>query len=784
MLPLKLKLALRTLLRSSVFTYVNTLGLAISIGMLITIFIYVNSELRTDTHLSDRDEIYRLVRKVEDANSTYQSPTLAGPFRELLSYDLNIPEEDILRMYQDDELVRYKHTAFFEPNFLYVDSNFFEILDYPFRLGNPHDILKNLNAAVISDRIAKKYFGEGNPIGEILEIDGKGLVEIKGVLDKPLANSHLQIDFVVNNQSMGYAERFLTDGDVHSMTYYLRIPSRDRSSISTQLQAVATKHLNSVEGATRSSLYAQPVADIYFDKPMQMDSAKHGNRSFLQTLIAISLILSFLLVANFINLTIAKLTHRLRQIGVKKILGSSKSSLVFDWGLEVYLIVLVATCLGAVGCNFILPLLINTYELELVLADNLTLFLWGFMFTVLLTGFIVFIPGWLFSSVKSFSALSNKLGLLKTHVIQYALLLFQFTVAFVLIVFTVVINRQYQFMQSKEIGIEDDQVLVFNSNNKHSWKNRDFIRNEIRQLSGVKDVSTTYGGLPTGPTDAYFYQVDQRSLQWNTAFIQPNFIDLLGLKVLSGKAFDEQIASEIQSGVLLNATAASELGWPERDLVGQFMDIPEDSTSKRILGIVQDHHYTSIKERIEPLVFQSTGAEETFLVKMEGSNYATLLPKIENIWQRYAPQYPFSYQLLNETYTSMHREDTKNGKVIFFFTFLTIVIAVIGTLSLMRFIQQVNMKEFAIRKILGASLLRVFYAQSSSLLRVLLAAGLVAVPFAWLVSSDWLSDFGYRISLSPGMFLIAYGGLIGILLILIVGQSWKVLTSNPMDSLK
>ncbi|MEL6193292.1 MAG: FtsX-like permease family protein, partial [Bacteroidota bacterium] len=360
----------------------------------------------------------------------------------------------------------------------------------------------------------------------------------------------------------------------------------------------------------------------------------------------------------------------------------------------------------------------------------------------------------------------------------------QFVIAFVLIVDTLVINRQYQYMQEKDKGLNDEQVLVFSSNNKHSWKNRNFIKQSVQQLSGVKEVSMTYGGLPTSSTEISSFQIDQSVYQWNTAFIQPNLIDLLDVQILTGKAFDSEIDSEVKGSVLLNATAAKALGWPQKDLVGTSIILNEDNTTKQVLGIVQDYHYESIKKEIAPLVLQSTEWEETFVVKLSGKATPSLLSEIEGIWQQYVPKHPFSYQFLDETYQGLHREDTKQGKIIFFFTLLTIIIASIGTLSLSSFIQQSKVKEIAIKKILGAPMVSIFYGLSSTLLRVLVFACLLAIPLAWLLSAEWLSAFRYRIMLSPDVFLVGIIALVVLILGLIITQSWKTATANPVDSLK
>lgn len=784
MFVLKLKSALRALFRSDIFTALNIIGLAISLGAIMSIFLYVNSELGTDRQFTERNNTYRIIRKVEEPNSSYQSPTLAGPFHEILSIELGIPKSEIVRVYRDDELVSYKSSVFFESNFLYVDSNFFQILDYPFQIGSHEKALEKLNSVVISERIAAKYFGDLNPIGEMLEIDGKGLLEVSAVLAKPKAKSHLDIDFVVNNGAMGYAKRFLTDMDSHAMTFYLQIPKEKTALISSNLNSISTKYLNKSQTSSHTSLSLQALPEIYFDKAMEFDIARHGNWALIQAMMAIAIILSLLVAANFINLTIAKLSKGVRKIGLKKILGSSKRSLLIDWAIELYLIILLAAVIGGLGSYSLLPSLMDLYGINLIFPHWSNLLIGGSVFTLLLTMLILLIPGLIFSAIPSFYALSGKLRSLKSNRIQHGLLFFQFVVAFVLIVFSVSINKQYQYMQEKELGLNDNQVLIFNSNNKHSWKNKEHIQDAISNLSGVQEVSMAYGGLPGSPTEALSYQIDNRTFQWNTAFVRPNLTELLDIRVLDGKGFDVGKELERQESVLLNARAATELGWPQESIIGKAIKTEEDSSFKRILGIVQDFHYQSFTKEIGPLVMQSTDAEETFVVKLEAAASGALLTEIEKIWQSYVPKYPFSYLFLDEGFQKMHLENTKQGKIIFLFTLLTLIIASIGTLSLSAFIQQLKVKEIAIRKVLGASIGGIIYSLSSNILSVLVLACLIASPLAIFVVKSWLVDFHYQIPLSPLIFILGYVVIILIVLFLIIGQSWRAATSNPIDSLK
>ena len=775
----KLKTAFRKLLRANVFTYLNITALAVTICGLFIIYTYVKAELATDKHLANGEKIYRIVRSVEKPNASYETPTLAAPYREIIHTEMSVPLSDITWIYQDDELISYKDQVFFEDNVLYTDQHFFQLLDYPLAIGNPLEVLDAPNSVVISKAIAKKYFGEQNPIGTILEVEGKGALEVKGVLKAPENKSHLKLDFLVNAASMGYTSRILKDREAHAMTFYLKIPAQKLSLTRSNLSTLGEKHLNLNEGFPKTTLSLQSLSEIYFGGAMITDIARHGNRSFLNILILVAIILSLVVTANFVNLCIARLTKRVRQIGVKRILGSSKQALWIDWALEVYVVILLATLLGALCSYALLPQLMAYFEIQNVSIAYLNTLLLIIGFPLILTVLIITIPAWLFSSVQPFQALSGKIGQLKTNLVQRSLLFFQFIVSFVLIVFTLVIFGQFNYMQSKEIGLNKDQVLTFNSNNRDSWKNKDFIKAEIQKLSEVKDVTMVYGGIPNSPTEATSFQVDQSSFQWNTAYMEPNLVSLLDLQLVDGQFFDEKINFEQQESVVLNESAAQALGWPQEDLIGKTITLNEDSLNKRILGVVKDYHYESFRNQIEPLVIQSSSGEETFVVKLAGRDYQSVITQIENIWNQFVPKYPFSYVFLDDSFQKMHLEDTRNGKILLPFTLLILIITAMGTLSLGALIQQAKTKEVSIRKVLGAPNLNIFYVLGKDFIQVLMVASIIALPVGWILTTNWLDNFSYRITLSPLLFIMGFLVLIAIILTLILAQSWRTITSNP-----
>ncbi|HAA14718.1 MAG TPA: hypothetical protein DCE41_24730 [Cytophagales bacterium] len=635
----------------------------------------------------------------------------------------------------------------------------------------------------MSATIAQKYFGDQPPLGALLEVEGKGVLEVTGVLAEPMAPSHLSLDFLVHNGAMGYTSRLLTDEETHAFSYYLKVPDESLPLVAQTLEAVSNSHLNQ-EGGARVSLSLQPLTEVYFGEPLVFDLARHNRWSLIQTLVVIGLILLLVVSVNLVNLTIAKLSKRVKQIGVKKILGSTQRMLIRDWATEVYVMVLMATLLGFGGGYLLLPFLLKVYPINLAFPNGTTMAVAVVGLPLLITGLIILLPGIVFSSLSSFAALKGKLGTLKTNAIQHSLLSFQLVVASVLIVLTLVIFQQFEYLQNKEIGLDEEHVLVFNSNNKHSWKNKDFIREEVQALAGVEAVSLIYGGIPESPTEAFSYGLENATYQWNTAFVEPNLIPLLDLKVVDGQAFDERIAPQNQSGILLNESAARAMGWPQTEVVGRALDFAEEDVAKPIVGVVQDYHYESFKQEIEPLVLHATGWEETFVVKLAGQDYATAVAEIEGIWNTYVPRYPFAYHFLEDSFLQMHAADTRNRSIIYLFTLLTILIATMGTLSLGAIVQQSKVKEVTIRKILGAPLHHIFYTLSASFVKVMLLSSLIAVPGAWWLSTYWLSEFSYRIALSPGLFVLGFGLLITFVLALIVTQAWKTATLNPAHRLK
>ncbi len=745
------------------------------------LFAFVWSENQTDNQFKKEQNVYRLVREINNRNNSYETPTLSGYYYEILQERLQ--PSTITRVYRDDELVTYNESSFFESNFLYVDDNFFEILDFPFTQGNPESALGYPNSVVITEKIASKYFGERNPIGQTIDIDKKGTLQITGVISQNF-KSHLKLDFIASNKALGYASRLLTDKSAHAMSFYLNMIQSDFNLATEKISGFCNEYLNQESSEETTNLELQPVTEIYFEGPLIFDIADHGNPFIIKSSIAIGTVIFILIVLNLTNSTFVKLASQIRAIAVRKILGSSKNELVLHWFSKLSVAVFVAILIGFTSFYGLIPFLNKEFELDILLPSPLLMTIIAVMFGLIMTLFIGLIPFLLFSKIKSSAALADRTKSIRTKGIQYLLLLFQLVVSSVLIVLTINMDRQFQYIQTKDLGLNYEKLLVFNSNNKDSWKNRNHIKNSIKELPSVRNAITVYGGLPSTSTEVASIQINNESFQWKTAFVEPGFEEMMSLRILDGTRLSDK-TSMINSSVILNETAAKAIGWPEKNIIGYKVVLNDNGGMERkVVGVINDYHFQSFKNKIDPLVLLSTDSEETFVVKLNGQDYQKTLSEIENIWNSYVPKYPFTYQFLDDTFTRLHQSEMDQKKIVSSFSFLAIVIAAIGVLSLSGFIQNSRVGEIAIRKVLGAPLINIFYHLCSSLIGLLFLSMAIATPISLVFLSEWLNEFSYRIDITILPFLSAFLVIFFVIGLVIVAQTWKTAMANPINSLK
>ncbi len=791
MLSTTIKSAFRSLKKSRLLGILNISGLTVALTASFFMLSYIHSEFSIDHQLKKQNHLYRIIRSVEGPKSSYRTPSLSAVFKDKLSIDLGLEEESITRVYKDNELVTYNELSILEDNFLYVDPNFFMLMPFSFEYGNAQTALGNKNSVIISNQKSLQYFGDENPIGKVIEIDGKGSLVVSGVLANDTEKSHLQIEFLAPIDAMGYSKRLLIAEDVHSTIFYVSLPNENsKAHYDQSLKQLSKSYFEeeAMASAISTTLTLQPLYEVYFDNSTTFDIARHGDQSLINGLSLVTILVLLIAGANFINFTMASHLKKIKVFGVRKALGSSKSALLILLLVETYISVIISMVLAA-----LLFLLIQDYLPNEMAGTNKFLITPKFFFYFVI-GSVLFAlamglyPAWAAASISSKNALTGKASLLKYKTLQNGLLTFQFVGALVLIIITIVISSQFNYMQTKELGVDKEQVLIFSSNNKHSWRNKEHIRNEVAQLNTVQKVAMAYGGIPGSASESYEYVAEgnESSFQFKTAFTDINFPETLGLEVVAGRVFDKEILTDTKDAIVINEIAAKRLGWPEINVIGNDLtNLTEEQIGKRkIIGIIKDYHFESMRNKIDPLILCPTGWEESFLVKLSTTAYSQSIADIESIWNTYVPKYPFNYRFLDDSFQKLHEADTRQREILYFFSLVAILIACFGVLGLSALALQMRTKEIAIRKVLGASLLNNLKVLSSSFIRLLFIANLIALPLTWFLSREWLMNFSYRTDLKPVHFITGSAMVFLIIMLIVLSQAFRVSRTNPTISLR
>lgn len=775
----------RQLSRGRLSTSINLLGFTLSTAVCLTIYLFAFKELTVDRTFNHTDS-YRVIRQISDANQTISTPKIASPFRDAFSLEFGDLVNQVVRVYKSDELVRYGNDTFIEDNFFYVDKGFFEIWNYPFVAGNANHSLTVPNSVVISKSMAAKYFKDAHPIGEVLFLENSQLT-VSGIIDTDRYPSHLKFDFVANIERLNKFS-FVKDWDAHTMNIYLQAnKTASEEELRLMLQQAFRKY--KADASSGSTVFLQPFGEIYFDQSTQFDDAAHGQKLMIFAFVGIGVLVILLVLSNFINLAIAQFNFKLHSVGLKKILGVVNGQLIVSVIFESALIVLPATFIGGLLCFILCRAIDDIYSI------NVSMFLsWStlgiigmFSSSIILISAIY--PALVIYRIDPINALHGqfKTGQLAGK-FRKGLLLFQFFCTTVLIIVCVTIYQQMKFVQKKELGFVKDQVLVFHSNNRGVYKNKEHIKQQLLHVPGVKMAGLTYGGVP-GDTHPIltFRTGNSEEFQWYTALIDENFQELLDIRYVAidsawtnGRAYYDQ-------AVFLNETAIKRLGWEARQSLGMAIDVLEKGIQqkRRVVGIVKDYHFQSLKKPIEPLaLIPKTDWAETFVVKLNTSDLNKTLTAIEQIWLNNAPKYPFTFQFLDDHYDATYRTETQQLKLLIFLTGLLVVLACLGLIGISSLFIFQRRKELGVRKILGASLANLTLILSREFLMVIVVSGLIAYPVAFLISSVWLQNFAFRISINPVLYVGASLFLLAISLLIVLLKSIMSGVTNPLTSLR
>ncbi len=813
-----IRIAVRNLIKQRVYTVINMVGLAVSITACLLIVLYVQYETSYDKFLPGADQIYKLglERKYPNYSTFYAAvphsyaATMQRDFPEVEnSLHLLGPNQGVIINYETPEK---ELKTFEEDNFYVTDSSFFSFFDIPLIKGDRKTALAVPNQVIMSRAMAEKYFNAEDPINKVLK-GNFGEFKVSGVFEKFPDNSHLKFEFMAsfNSAQFNAIENYIS---FDSHTYVKLKPGSDARALESQFpKMVDTYASGQIERELKQSwedykkagngyrYFLQPLTSIHLDPTnLEFTTTPSGNRKYVYGLSLIALLILVIACINFMNLATARSASRAREVGLRKVMGSLKNQLIVQFLLEAILLAVLSTILAVAAAYLLLPMFNNLVEKNLlfVIGPKVILGLVGFAVMVgILAGLY---PAFVLSSFNPVDVMKGSFSRSSSGAwLRNGLVVFQFMISVFLIVATLLVGRQMNFMQNKDLGFNKESVMMVDRAFALD-KNAEAFLEKVRQMPEVKAAAGTSARV--GNRDDVFGQMFQpvgsnEVLTVKSMVIDDDFAPAIGFKIREGRFFSKETQDSLS--IILNESAVKTIDL--KDPVGQrlsnrdlFQIFGGDSLNVErlytVIGVVGNFHFQSLRDEITPLVifsnevFGPRSNTNYIAIRMKESMQPDAIGKIETLWKELVPARPFKYEFLEDNLDKGYAQEKQSGKMFRVFSGLAIVIACVGLFGLSAFTASQRTKEIGIRKVLGASVPGVVLLLSKDFSKLVIIALVFAGPLAWYIMDSWLSGFAYRIAIGIDAFLIAGFLAIAIALLTVSYQSIKAAVVNPVNSLR
>lgn len=798
-----LKIAWRSLNRNKIYSLINITGLTVGITCCILITLYVKDELSYDRYNEHYDEVYRVLhayRKTADfkplpapAPEEYQvwgnapvAPALKADFPEITKMTQFTSPLTLLLQYGD------KH--FQESKLTFADSSIFEIFDWKFIYGDRTTALKTLNGIVLSKSTAEKYFGRTNPIGKILKGDDDMVLTVTGVMEDIPSNSHLSFDGIVSMTSFSQRgpEVFNEWGYIDFYTYFMVPPHTNMNKLTARLPAFAKRHYPYGQDMDYKIAF-EPLKNAYLHSAAVRQPGVTGSISNVYIFSLIAVFILFIACINFINLSTARSMERAKEIGVRKAVGALQEGLIFQYLTEAVLIAWFATVLAVIAAIVLLPVVGEVAGKHLHLSAlakwNMILIL---LFAPLLVGIPAGIyPAWVLARFKPALVLKGKfVSSGKGIQLRKGLVVFQFSLSIALIACTAIVFSQLNHLRSHSLGFRQDQMLIIDYGGDSQVNRKiEAVKNALAENPGVQAISASRAVpgefFPNAGTTIQGSNGEMQSFSPAIYEIDFEFLPAYEIKMAAGRAYSHDFPADTEHSMIINEAAAKMYGYSNPEgIIGK----PFDQWGRKgtVVGVVKDFNYQSLHNKVEPLTLRMAQfySLNRLSLRVKSENLHKTIAQLERTWNTLAPQRPFKYSFLDQSFNEQYQQDLRFGEIFIIFGSLTIFIACLGLFGLATYSTEKRLKEIGIRKILGASVSNIVGLLSGDFVKLVLVAIVIATPLAWWTMNKWLNDFAYRVDIHWYIFLFAGLAAVVIALLTVGFLALRAATKNPVRSLR
>ena len=811
-----LKVALRSIFRNKLTAFINIAGLALAMACAILIYLYIVDEVSYEQYHTNADRIFRVTRSFHSAEGevNLHLANVAPPIGPLLKNDFG--EIEIMARTLNTSLVigleengqlKISNT---EPEVFLAEPDIFKIFDIEIKSGDPSKALSRPFTIMLSENSAKRYFNDENIIGKRLRLNNAFDVEVTGVYKNFPLQSHWHPDFLVsfvtleNDDIYGRKGLETNWGNNSFGTYLLLQEGADHKNLDAGFPGFLDKHFGNYarsnwgappdfKASETTTLFTQKVTDIHLRSHLDDEIEANGNINNVYMMAVVGLFIVLIACFNFVNLSTARATKRAKEVGMRKVVGAYRSQLINQYLSESIVTALLALILS-ISIAFLTLGVLNKFTnkvLELDFLHNIPLAV-GIIAFALLVGLLAGIyPAFVISSFKPALTLKGQQGISAgKSFLRRGLVVFQFAISIVLIIGTLIIFKQLDYLNSRSLGYDKDQVVTLPYYTELAQSYEPFY-NELTKAASIKNVARS-SRVPTGRLlDSYGSprvlkgdSLVDMSMDLKSISTDPEFFDTYGIAIVSGRKFSKDIKTDDSLAFIINEAAAKEIGWqnPEEyvDKDFQYNDV-----KGKLIGIVKDFHFESLHQNIRPMIFlQRTNNYNALSIKINSTEMRRGLEHLEKVWKEFLPARPFDYQFLSERYRDLYAMEQKQSQLFTTFSGLAIFIASLGLFGLATFNTLQRIKEIGIRKVMGASVSNILTLLSKEIIFLILIANLLAWPIAWYFMSRWLDTFAYHIEMDLLLYMVAACMAVVVALITVSTQTIRAALSNPAKTLR
>ena len=800
-----LKIALRSLLHTKVYSLINISGLSLGVACCLLLSLYVQDEIGYDQHHTRLDDLYRIDTQFEGVVGFDKLASVSPPIAMTLKDEL--PEVEaaarLVPPFSAENLIQYEDKKFYESKAFVADSTIFDVLTYEFTEGNPKKALADANTVVISESLARKLFGDEPALNKsILITQGANPVNYKITGVYKQSKSFLDVNLFTSIMSEGSGDYIRNDPNAANewagqnfVSGFIKLsPGHAKESVEKRINDVLIKYGSEDMKALgiKKTLLIEPIKDIYLKS--QVD--KSQRITYIYVIVSIAAFILLLACINFMNLSTAKATKRASEIGIRKVMGAFRGSLIRQILGEAMIIVMISILISVILVYAFLPAFNELSGKNISFSRENALY-FGIALTTLtiVTGLIAgSYPAFYMSSFQPIEVLKGKFRLSNASGrLRQGLVVFQFTVAIVLVCGMLVISRQISFMKEKDLGFNPEAKIIIPLRTAEGKQKYGSLKTALEQISSIQAVSAT-NAPPAAPiyNDMAFYMeggsMDNAILnRINT--VDAGYMELLGIKLIAGRPFTNNRQAESDGKLIINRASAKRFGVDPEGMIGRklYFDWQGQNYNFEVVGVSEDYNQTSLKDPIIPIVFEVADSANQYnylIASVNPSGFSNTLSTIEETWESQVADAPFEYTFLDENIQRQYKDDERVSKIITDFAVVAMIVCSLGLYGLSSFMAERRLKEIGVRKVMGASVMQIMGMMSREFVKLVLIAIVIATPAAWYAMDTWQQSFEYKAPLD--IFIFSYAGIAAIVIALLTisYESLKAANTNPARTLR